>query len=156
MHFNQLRKPSEFLDYCKICPLFFQSQNNGLLQRQLSGVTSNYGAVETPLPSQLPCRPAPPTSQFSQEGPSANPFNQQQATSFTKYPQDNIANYQYQAADTVATMSQGSPSMRPPSHTPVVPAVNPFMSSANPFRQEAVQPEAQDKYLHGSISDRTY
>lgn len=47
-------------------------------------------------------------------------------------------------------------SMRPSPQAPVVPAVNPFTSSANPFRQEAVQPEAQDQYLHGTISDRTY
>lgn len=119
---------------------------------------SNYGSVETPLPSsQPPQRPAPPISQFSQEGrPSANPFNQQQATSFTKYPQESVPSYQYAASSSESAMGQGAPSMRLPSQTPVVPAANPFMSSANPFRQEAVQPQAQDQYLHGSISDRTY
>uniref|UniRef100_A0A6P7FDR5 Vesicular glutamate transporter 1 n=1 Tax=Diabrotica virgifera virgifera TaxID=50390 RepID=A0A6P7FDR5_DIAVI len=39
---------------------------------------------------------------------------------------------------------------------PMVPAGNPFRSSSNPFRQEPVQPTAQDQYLHGSITDRTY
>lgn len=135
-----------------------QTQNNGLLQRQPSGVTSTYGSVETPLPSsQPPQRPAPPISQFSHEGrPSANPFNQQQATSFTKYPQDNVASYQHAASSSEPAMGQGAPSIRPASQTPVVPSANPFKSSANPFRQEAVQPQAQDQYLHGSISDRTY
>ncbi|XP_048526375.1 vesicular glutamate transporter 1 [Dendroctonus ponderosae] len=41
----------------------------------------------------------------------------------------------------------------------VVPSANPFISGAisrNPFRQEAVQPEPQDAYMHGTIDDRTY
>lgn len=37
----------------------------------------------------------------------------------------------------------------------VVSSTNPFVST-NPFRQEAVQPEAHDTYMHGSIEDRTY
>lgn len=44
-------------------------------------------------------------------------------------------------------------SAQPP---PVVPAGNPFTSSTNPFRQEPVQPQAQDMYMHGTIQDRTY
>lgn len=118
-------------------------------QRQLSGAISNYGAVETPLPStQPPQRPAPPTSQFTQDvRKSANPFAQQ-TTSFGQYPQESPS-YQYVEA-------ASAPPIQPPLQTPVVPAVNPFSSSVNPFRQEAVQPEAQDQYLHGSISDRTY
>lgn len=39
---------------------------------------------------------------------------------------------------------------------PVVPSGNPFRSSSNPFRQEPVQPLAQDTYMHGTIDDRTY
>lgn len=45
-----------------------------------------------------------------------------------------------------------------PATPPAVPAVatgNPFVST-NPFRQEAVQPQAEDTYMHGNIEDRTY
>lgn len=134
---------------------FLQSQSNGLFQRQLSGPMSSYGTVETPLPSQPPERPVPPSSQFVQEHrASANPFNQQQTTSIDKYQHYEPPSYQNPSGGT-PYMSQSAPSARPP-QAPVVPAGNPFTSSANPFRQEAVQPEAQDQYLHGSIADRTY
>lgn len=39
---------------------------------------------------------------------------------------------------------------------PIVPSGNPFMTSTNPFRQEPVQPQAADTYMHGSIEDRAY
>lgn len=37
----------------------FQSQNNGLFQRQPSGPMANYGTVETPLPASQPPAPHP-------------------------------------------------------------------------------------------------
>lgn len=78
--------------------------SNGVLQRQLSGKT-NYGSVDTPLPSKPP---APPGS-------------------------------------------------TPPENNTIVSSSNPFVSTTtNPFRQEAVQPQAQDTYMHGTIEDRTY
>ncbi|CAH0559924.1 unnamed protein product [Brassicogethes aeneus] len=45
-----------------------------------------------------------------------------------------------------------------PQAPPAVPVGNPFLASSgtNPFRQEAVQPAAQDSYLHGSVEDRAY
>ncbi|XP_019877984.2 vesicular glutamate transporter 1 [Aethina tumida] len=76
----------------------------------------------------LPARPPPPSHQNSQETPTRPPAPRQ-------LPQ------------------------QPPS-APVVPSGNPFMSGGlsgnNPFRQEAVQPEPQDSYMHGTIDDRTY
>ncbi|CAH1127375.1 unnamed protein product [Ceutorhynchus assimilis] len=56
------------------------------------------------------------------------------------------------------------PPPRPPaprtlSQEGIVPPANPFLGGAvsrNPFRQETVQPQAQDTYLHGSIEDRSY
>ncbi|XP_008192852.2 vesicular glutamate transporter 1 isoform X1 [Tribolium castaneum] len=82
-------------------PVKAPNQNNGLLQRQLSG-KNNYGSVDTPAPP----RPQPP--------------------------------------------QQPSPAV------PFVPSGNPFLSGSNPFRQEQVQPEAQDTYMHGTVFDRTY
>lgn len=81
--------------------------SNGVLQRQLSGKT-NYGSVDTPLPTRVP---APPGST----------------------PPENAA------------------------HQSLVTSSNPFVSAGtNPFRQETVQPQAQDTYMHGTIEDRTY
>lgn len=51
---------------------------------------------------------------------------------------------------------EGNASQIFPPEIPVAPAGNPFRSSSNPFRSEAVQPTAQDPYLHGTINDRTY
>ncbi|XP_044254276.1 vesicular glutamate transporter 1 isoform X2 [Tribolium madens] len=83
-------------------PVKAPNQNNGLLQRQLSG-KNNYGSVDKPSPP----RPQPPQQQ-------------------------------------------------PPPSVPFVPSGNPFLSGSNPFRQEQVQPEAQDTYMHGTVFDRTY
>jgi hypothetical protein len=91
--------------------LLFQNQNNGLLQRQLSGKI-NYGSVDKPAPPQ---KPQPPAGWTGQEPPQA-----------------------------------------PPPSVPYVPSSNPFRSGNNPFRQEQVQPEAQDTYMHGTVYDRTY
>ncbi|XP_044749303.1 vesicular glutamate transporter 1 isoform X1 [Coccinella septempunctata] len=48
----------------------------------------------------------------------------------------------------------------PPSAPPVqqqTGMTNPFTGRiTNPFRQEAVQPEAQDTYMYGTVNDRTY
>lgn len=48
------------------------------------------------------------------------------------------------------------PPQQPPPSVPYVPSANPFLSGNNPFRQEQVQPEAQDTYMHGTVFDRTY
>ncbi|XP_031342116.1 vesicular glutamate transporter 1-like [Photinus pyralis] len=43
-----------------------------------------------------------------------------------------------------------------PPAPPIVSAGNPFVQSTNPFRQEAVQPEPHDSYMHGTVDDREY
>ncbi|XP_056634797.1 vesicular glutamate transporter 1 [Diorhabda sublineata] len=55
---------------------------------------------------------------------------------------------------TSQTFSQDVPFQQPVE--PIVSTGNPFRTSSNPFRQEAVQPNAQDTYMHGTINDRTY
>lgn len=41
--------------------------------------------------------------------------------------------------------------------TTVTSNFNPFTSNnTNPFRQETVQPEAHDTYMHGTIENRSY
>ncbi|XP_018324719.1 vesicular glutamate transporter 1 [Agrilus planipennis] len=47
----------------------------------------------------------------------------------------------------------------PPYSPPIVQSGNPFtgnVPNTNPFRQEAVQPEPSDTYMHGGVDDRTY
>nr|CAI5869702.1 unnamed protein product [Callosobruchus analis] len=48
------------------------------------------------------------------------------------------------------------PPPAPASATPSLSTSNPFAVSSNPFRQEAVQPPAEDRYLHGGPQERTY
>ncbi|XP_063927557.1 vesicular glutamate transporter 1 isoform X2 [Zophobas morio] len=95
-------------------PVKAPNQNNGLLERQLSGKL-NYGSVDTPAPPPKPQLPAAP-GRVPPEAP---------------------------------------PPAQPPS-VPFVPSGNPFLSGNNPFRQEQVQPQAQDTYMHGTVYDRTY
>ncbi|XP_066141415.1 vesicular glutamate transporter 1 [Euwallacea fornicatus] len=105
----------------------YAAQPNGLMQRRPSGGMTNYGAaMETALPPSK-------ASALPQEVTSGPPVR----------PPAPRPHFQEEA----------------PVQPSVVPSANPFLSgpiSRNPFRQEAVQPEAQDTYLHGTIDDRTY
>lgn len=58
---------------------------------------------------------------------------------------------------TQETSLQNSTYIAEPQPVPEAPSSNPFRSRiTNPFRQESVQPAAQDTYLYGTINDRTY
>ncbi|XP_030745507.1 vesicular glutamate transporter 1 [Sitophilus oryzae] len=104
----------------------FNTQSNGLLQRQPSGGVTNYGAaMETSLP---PSRPPGPR-QMSQEVPPRPPAPR-------TLSQEGYATQQ-------AVVSSGNP-------------FSGAATSTNPFRQEAVQPAPHDSYMHGTIDDRTY
>lgn len=46
-------------------------------------------------------------------------------------------------------------SLEAPAEPTIVSTGNPFVNT-NPFRQEAVQPEPHDAYMHGSVDDREY
>ncbi|KAL1509037.1 hypothetical protein ABEB36_003842 [Hypothenemus hampei] len=105
----------------------YSTQSNGLMQQhQSGGGITNYGAA---METALPPPPQPtaPPHAPNTSGVSQNYYQQQE---------------------------------EPLGQQSVIHSGNPFISSGNlsrnPFRQETVQPEPVDAYMHGTIDDRTY
>lgn len=102
------------------------------------------------METQLPPRPPPPGGrQYSQESTAEHTGHRQLPEVGQNYGQSGLPPAQY---------AIGAPVAQPSPPVQTIPSGNPFTSavSSNPFRQEAVQPVAQDTYLHGSVQDRTY
>lgn len=98
-----------------------------------------YGATDVPLPQQ-------PSNPFKSAGNGVNPFNNPTAA------WGDEPNY---VPPSQLEFSQPSQYQPVSSNRFITPGSNPF-SYSNTITEETVQPEAQDQYLHGNLSDRAY